>query len=171
MGAVPAAVMGVAVRLAVLLGRPAGVSMSDTYGHEPFDPDPGSEESMVCCPDDPDHSTPSPGWRPCRYRPLIWGDLLLLAAILREPHDQLNRKLDRFRVGAAARPRRRPGRPGTGARTRAGRRGLTDRGRGPAPGIPAHPSPVPALAGRQAPSMAASSAELRTALTAPAFGR
>lgn len=41
-------------------------------------------------------STPSPGWRPCRWRPLTWGDVPLLAAAFREPHDQLDHKLDQI---------------------------------------------------------------------------
>lgn len=33
--------------------------------------------------------TPSPGWKPCRYRPLIWGDVPLLLELMRTPVDAL----------------------------------------------------------------------------------
>lgn len=30
---------------------------------------------------------PSPGWQPCRWRPITWGDVPMLLAIFREPGD------------------------------------------------------------------------------------
>lgn len=38
-------------------------------------------------PEDETLSAPSPGWRPCPYRPLLWKDVPLLLAIFREPQD------------------------------------------------------------------------------------